>query len=105
MIITIDTNIGHQLLPVLPSAQAFLENVGYMHKTKLSTWGGTSLLALSMLLLPVATTMAQTTTPPPEPRPPETRFVDTRDDRGSTGLGGLLSVTGLLGCARSQAAP
>src|SRR5262245_15872596 len=75
MIITIDTNIGHQLLPVLPSAQAFLANVGYMHKTKLSTWGGTSLLALSMLLLPVATTMAQTTTPPPEPRPPETRFV------------------------------
>ena len=42
-----------------------------MHKPKLSTWVGTSLLASSMLLLPVATAVAQTATPPPETRPPE----------------------------------
>ena len=63
-----------------------------MHKTRLSTWVGTSLLASSMLLLPVATTVAQTATPPPETWPPEIRFVDTRDDHGKTGLWGLLGL-------------
>ena len=60
---------------------------------------GTSVLASSLLLLPVATTFAQTATPPPETRPPETRRVDTRDDHDKTGLWGLLGLTGLLGLA------
>jgi MYXO-CTERM domain-containing protein len=92
-------------LPILLSAQALLENVGYMHKTRLSTWVGTSLLASSLLLLPVATTVAQTTTPPPETRPPETRLVDTRDDHGKTGLWDLLGLTGLLGLAGLRRRP
>jgi len=71
-----------------------------MHKPKLSTWVGTSLLASSMLLLPVATAVAQTATPPPE-----IRFVETRDDHGKTGLWGLLGLTGLLGLAGLRRRP
>jgi MYXO-CTERM domain-containing protein len=76
-----------------------------MHKTRLSTWVGMGLLASSVLLLPVATTLAQTATPPPETRPPETRFVETRDDHGKTGLWGLLGLTGLLGLAGLRRRP
>ena len=66
-----------------------------MTKTKFSTWVGTSLLASSLLLLPVTTTFAQTPTPPPETRPPETRYAETRTDHDKTGLWGLLGLTGL----------
>jgi hypothetical protein len=51
-----------------------------MYKTRLSTWVEMSLLALSELLFPAATTLPQTATPPSETRPPETQFVETRDD-------------------------
>ena len=68
-----------------------------MTKTKCSTWVGTSLLASSLLLLPVATPFAQTPVPPPETRPPETRLVEPRADRDRTGLWGLLGLAGLLG--------
>jgi MYXO-CTERM domain-containing protein len=70
-----------------------------MTKTTFSTWVGTSLLASSLLLLPVATTFAQTATPPPETRPPEIRHVETRADHDKTGLWGLLGLVGLLGLA------
>jgi hypothetical protein len=76
-----------------------------MHKTRLSTWVGTSLLASSVLLFPVATTLAQTATPPPETRPPEIRHVETRDDRDNTGLWGLLGLTGLLGLSGLRRRP
>jgi MYXO-CTERM domain-containing protein len=66
-----------------------------MRKTKCSTWVGTSLLASSLLLLPVATpTFAQTSTPT---SPPETRRVETRVEHDRTGLWGLLGLAGLLG--------
>ena len=66
-----------------------------MTKTKFSTWIGTSLLASSLLLLPVATpTFAQTSTPT---SPPETRRVETRVEHDRTGLWGLLGLAGLLG--------
>ena len=61
-----------------------------MQKTRLSTWVERSLLASSELLFPTATTLPQTTTPPPETGPPETRFVETHNDHGQTGLWGLL---------------
>jgi hypothetical protein len=67
-----------------------------MTKTKFSTWVGTSLLASSLLLLPVATPFAQTATPTPDTRPPETRYADTRADHDRTGLWGLL---GLAACS------
>ena len=76
-----------------------------MQKTRLSTWVEMSLLALSVLLFPEATTLSQTATPPPEPRPPEPRFVETRDDHGQTGLWGLLGLTGLLGLAGLRRRP
>jgi len=66
-----------------------------MTKTTFSTWVGTSLLASSVLLLPVTTTFAQTTTPTPATRPPETRQVETRADHDKTGLWGLLGLAGL----------
>ena len=65
-----------------------------MKKTRFSTWVGTSVLASSLLLLPVATTFAQTATPAPG-----TQRVETRDDNDNTGLWGLLGLTGLLGLA------
>ena len=66
-----------------------------MRKSKCSTWVGTSLLASSLLLLPVATpTFAQTSTPT---SPPETRRVETRVEHDRTGLWGLLGLAGLLG--------
>jgi len=68
-----------------------------MRKTKFSTWVGTSLLASSLLLLPVSTTFAQTATPPPETRPPDIHRVETRTDHDRTGLWGLLGLVGLLG--------
>ena len=68
-----------------------------MKRTRLSTWVGTSLLASSLLLLPVATTFAQTATPPPETRPPDIQRVETRTDHDRTGLWGLLGLAGLLG--------
>jgi MYXO-CTERM domain-containing protein len=68
-----------------------------MRKTKFSTWVGTSLLASSLLLLPVATpTFAQTSTPT---SPPETRRVETRVEHDRTGLWGLLGLAGLFGLA------
>ena len=70
-----------------------------MTKTKCSTWVGTSLLASSLLLLPVTTTFAQTPTPPPETRPPDIQRVETRTDHDRTGLWGLLGLVGLLGLA------
>jgi MYXO-CTERM domain-containing protein len=70
-----------------------------MKQTKCSTWVGTSLLASSLLLLPVTTPFAQTATPPSETRPPETRYVETRTDHDKTGLWGLLGLVGLLGLA------
>jgi MYXO-CTERM domain-containing protein len=65
-----------------------------MRKTKCSTWVGTSLLASSLLLLPVSATFAQTSTPT---SPPETRRVETRVEHDRTGLWGLLGLAGLLG--------
>jgi MYXO-CTERM domain-containing protein len=56
-----------------------------------------SLLASSLLLVPVTTTFAQTATPPSETRPPETRYVETRTDHDKRGLWGLLGLAGLLG--------
>jgi MYXO-CTERM domain-containing protein len=54
-----------------------------------------SVLALSLLLLPLsAPTFAQQTTPP---APTATAEVD--DDRGDAGLWGLLGLLGLLGLA------
>jgi MYXO-CTERM domain-containing protein len=66
-----------------------------MKKTKFSTWVATSLLALSLLLLPITTsTFAQTTAPTPE-----ARRVQTSDTDDNTGLWGLLGLVGLLGLA------
>jgi hypothetical protein len=54
-----------------------------------------SLLASSVLLLPLTTaTVAQTPAPTPE-----TRQMDTRDEDDNTGLWGLLGLTDLLGLA------
>ena len=64
-----------------------------MTKTTFSTWMATGMLAAN-LLLPVPPTLAQTTTPTPE-----TRTVDRRADRDTTGVWGLLGVAGFLGLA------
>ena len=64
-----------------------------MKRSTFATCARTSVLALSVLLLPLATpTFAQTATPTPE-----TRSVDTRADRDRTGLWGLLGLAGLFG--------
>ena len=68
-----------------------------MKQTKCSTWVGTSLLASSLLLLPVTTTFAQTPMPPPETRPPDIQRVEPRTEHDRTGLWGLLGLAGLLG--------
>lgn len=67
-----------------------------MKKTKFSTFVASSLLASSLLLLPITTsTFAQTTAPTPGASRVETN--DTDDD--NTGLWGLLGLVGLLGLA------
>jgi hypothetical protein len=64
-----------------------------MKRSTFATCARTSVLALSVLLLPLATpTFAQPATPTPE-----TQSVDTRADRDRTGLWGLLGLAGLLG--------
>jgi MYXO-CTERM domain-containing protein len=60
------------------------------------------MLASSLLLLPVATTFAQTATPPPETRPPDIQRVETRTEHDRTGLWGLLGLAGLLGLTGSR---
>jgi MYXO-CTERM domain-containing protein len=70
-------------------------------KTRFSILVGTSMLASSLLLLPLTTaTFAQTTAPTPE-----TRRMETRDERDNTGLWGLLGLTGLLGLAGLRRRP
>jgi MYXO-CTERM domain-containing protein len=65
-----------------------------MKKTKFSTCVATSMLALSLFLLPITTsTFAQTTAPTPQ-----VRQMDTRDN-DNTGLWGLLGLIGLIGLA------
>lgn len=62
---------------------------------------GTSILASSLLLLPITTTtFAQTATPAPE-----TTQMETRDNDDNTGLWGLLGLTGLLGLAGLRRRP
>ena len=65
-----------------------------MKRQKLATFVRTSVLASSLLLLPITTTLAQTAPPTPE-----TRQMETRDNRDNTGLWGLLGLVGLLGLA------
>jgi MYXO-CTERM domain-containing protein len=66
-----------------------------MKKTKFSTLVAASLLALSVLLLPISTsTFAQTTAPTPE-----ASRVETNDTDDNAGLWGLLGLVGLLGLA------
>jgi MYXO-CTERM domain-containing protein len=66
-----------------------------MKKTKFSTFVASSILALSLLLLPITTsTFAQTTAPTPE-----ASRVETSDTDDNTGLWGLLGLVGLLGLA------
>jgi hypothetical protein len=66
-----------------------------MKKTHFSIFVAMSVLALSMLLLPITTaTFAQTTAPTPK-----VRQVETHDTRDNTGVWALLGVTGLVGLA------
>jgi MYXO-CTERM domain-containing protein len=65
-----------------------------MKQTKFLAFVGASMLASSMLFLPITATFAQT----PSPRP-ETRQMDTADDDDNTGLWGLLGLAGLIGLA------
>ena len=74
-----------------------------MKKTRFSTCMAAGVLALSVLL-PVATTFAQTAPPPPETRPPNIRH-ETRDEGDNTGLWGLLGLTGLVGLAGLRRRP
>ena len=72
-----------------------------MKKTRIATFVGTSVLALSLLLLPITTTtFAQTATPTPE-----TGQMEMRDDGDNTGLWGLLGLIGLLGLAGLRRRP
>jgi MYXO-CTERM domain-containing protein len=64
-----------------------------MKRSQLSTFFRAGVFACSLLLLPLSSpTFAQTATPTPD-----TRRVETRDDRDNTGLWGLLGLAGLLG--------
>jgi hypothetical protein len=64
-----------------------------MKRSQFSTFLRAGVIACSLLLFPLSyTTFAQTATPTPE-----TRRIETRDDRDRTGLWGLLGLTGLLG--------
>jgi hypothetical protein len=64
-----------------------------MKRSTFATCARTSVLALSVLLLPLATpTFAQPATPTPA-----TRRIDTRAERDRTDLWGLLGLAGLLG--------
>lgn len=66
-----------------------------MKITKPLTFICASVLALSLLLLPLsAPTFAQQTTPPAP-----TATVEVDDDRGDAGLWGLLGLLGLAGLA------
>ena len=65
-----------------------------MQCANVSTTVRASVLALSLLLLPLTTpTFAQTTQPPPQTQRMEV------DDDDNTGLWGLLGLVGLLGLA------
>jgi hypothetical protein len=72
-----------------------------MKKTRFSTFVSASVLASSLLLLPITTsTFGQTTAPPPEPRRMETVV-----ERDNTGLWGLLGLAGLIGLAGLRRRP
>jgi MYXO-CTERM domain-containing protein len=74
-----------------------------MQKTKFATFVAASLLALSLLLLPIPTsTLAQTTAPTPEASRGETS--DTDDNAGLWGLLGLVGLLGLAGLRRPDRA-
>lgn len=70
-----------------------------MKRAKVLTYARASVLALSLLVLPITTLLsAQTTTPAPTTPRVETR-VETRIERDYTGLWGLLGLLGLAGLA------
>jgi MYXO-CTERM domain-containing protein len=72
-----------------------------MQKTRFSTLLGASVLASSLLVLPITpSTLAQTMTPTPEPR-----RVETVVERDNTGLWGLLGLVGLVGLAGLRRRP
>ena len=69
-----------------------------MKRAKVLTYARASVLALSLLVLPIATPLsAQTPTPAPT-----TPRVETRVERDYTGLLGLLGLLGLAGLARRR---
>ena len=73
-----------------------------MKRAKVFTCARASVLALSLLVLPVTTPLsAQTPTPAPMTPRAETR-VETRVERDYTGLWGLLGLLGLAGLARRR---
>ena len=73
-----------------------------MKQAKVWQCARASVLALSLLVLPITTPLsAQTTTPAPTTPREETR-VETREERDSTGLWGLLGLLGLAGLIRSR---
>ena len=70
-----------------------------MKRTKVFTWARASVLALSLVVLPVTAPLsAQTPTPAPTTPRVDTR-VETRVERDYTGLWGLLGLLGLAGLA------
>ena len=73
-----------------------------MKRTQVLTCARASVLALSLLVLPITTPLsAQTTTPTPTTPRVETR-VETQVERDYTGLWGLLGLLGLAGLMRSR---
>ena len=73
-----------------------------MKQAKVCTYARASVLALSLLVLPITTPLsAQTPTPAPMTPRAETR-VETRVERDYTGLWGLLGLLGLAGLARRR---
>ena len=70
-----------------------------MMRAKMFTWARASVLALSLVVLPLTAPLsAQTPTPAPTPPRADTR-VETRVERDYTGLWGLLGLLGLAGLA------
>ena len=73
-----------------------------MKRAKVLTYARASVLALSLLVLPITTPLsAQTPTPAPMTPRAEPR-VETRVERDYTGLWGLLGLLGLAGLARRR---